>query len=73
MAGLQNASLTVRTWAANMRCVLIGRCLKSAPWMEYTGNQAQIALVAAGERGAIHPGGLSVFVFWDRQEEEAAV
>ena len=52
-----------------MRCVLIGRCLKTAPWMEY--NQAQIALVAAVERGAIHPGGLSVFVFWDRQEEEA--
>ena len=39
--------------------------------MEYTGDQAQIALVAAGERGAIHPGGLNVFVFWDRQEEEA--
>ena len=71
MAGLQNASLTVRTWAANMRCVLIGRCLKTAPWMEYTGDQAQI--LAAGERGAIHPGVLSVFVFWDRQEEEAAV
>ena len=41
--------------------------------MEYTSNQAQIALAAAGERGAIHPGGWSVFVFWDRQEEEAAV
>ena len=53
-----------------MRCVLIGRCLKTAPWMEYTSNQAQIALVAAGERGAIHPGGLSVFVFWDRLKKK---
>ena len=38
--------------------------------MEYTGNQAQIALVAAGERGAIHPGGWSVFVFWDRLKKK---